>query len=155
MEFYIKDTGTSEILILEAPNYANLAKLYRKSPYMVASDNEKSAKMLEDAKSLKKIEVSNSRKDFIYSPIEYNNSTFINTEIAGNNLQAAFTFLDEPINWLDIEGNSIILSTIQVRELVVVIINKRSQGYFREASLNASLDACVSVEEVEQLDISF
>lgn len=154
MKIYLKNKITSEIIIIEADSFNILSKKIR-DLYEEATQLEIDNFNLKEAKKIKKKEILENRKEFIYSPVLYNGSTFINTEIAGNNLQAAASFLTEPINWLDIEGNTVVLTMLQIKELIMVMINKRSQGYFREAELSASVDGCTTIQEVEQLDISF
>lgn len=113
----------------------------------------------------RKISLIKSRKrDSLYLPVEYNGSTFINTEIAGSNLQAAYNFMDEPITWLDIEGNQVILTKAQIKELVGVMLTHRSSIYFQEAALIHQVNAIVPnetktmqecIEEVEAINITF
>jgi hypothetical protein len=110
---------------------------------------------LQEAKNTKLIQIKANRKQSTYLPVEYNGSTFTNSEVAGNNLQAADKYSEEPINWLDIDGNPVILSKIDIGNIVRLMMNTRSLGYFKEAQLKASIKACTTLAEVEAINITF
>lgn len=110
---------------------------------------------LQKIKKNKEIEISYRRKAFIYSPVEYLGTKFINSEVSGNNLQAAYAFIDEPIEWLDIEGNPVTLTKLQVKELIGLILQQRSKGYFLEAQFKKQINDCSTVEEVNNLVLDF
>ena len=113
------------------------------------------AELLQEAKDAKIAQIKSNNKAFIYLPVDYNGSTFLNTEISGKNLETAFNFIDEPIQWLDINGNVISLTKLQVKDLITLMINHRSTGYFLEASLINQVVACATILEVNNIDITF
>lgn len=106
------------------------------------------AELLQDAKDSKIAQIEINCKEFIYLPVSYNGSTFINSEIASTNLQGAYTFAEEPIEWLDIEGNTVILTKLQMKDLANLMITHRSSSYFQERDLKILVAACVPIEEV-------
>ena len=142
-----------------------LGKGFRQDDWINCLDADGSVKAGEQAyidayelgklKTAKINQVTANRKDFIYSPIDYNNSTFINSEISGNNLQVAYQFSEESIEWLDIEGNTITLTKLQLGELIGLIMSKRSSGYFQEATLIKAIKACSTMDELELIVIEF
>jgi hypothetical protein len=110
---------------------------------------------LQEAKDKKEVELKENRKVFMYLPIEYNGSTFINSEKSGNNLQAAYTFYDEPIDWLDSSGNVVALSKTQIGDIVKLIMDHRGAAYFQQAIKSAQIQSCETISDVEDVDINF
>lgn len=106
------------------------------------------SELLQEAKDSKVAQIEANKEAFIYLPVEYNGSTFINSEIASTNLQGAYTFAEEPIEWLDIAGNTVMLTKLQMKDLANIMISHRSSGYFQERDLKALVAACVTIEEV-------
>ena len=96
-------------------------------------------------------------KEFIYLPITYNGASFINTQTSGANLSIADEYIDEPIEWLDADNNSIVLTKLQVRELIALMITHRSTGYFKEAALIKLIEdaSCDTVVKVNNINIDF
>ena len=113
------------------------------------------SELLQEAKDSKMAQIKGNREAFIYLPVDYNGSTFVNSEIASTNLQGAFTFAEEPIEWLDIDGNTVILTKLQMKDLANIMIAHRSTGYFLEASLINQVKACTTLTEVNNIDITF
>ena len=98
---------------------------------------------------------SHNRKESIYSPVEYNNSIFTNSEVAGSNLDYAERKIPEPIAWIDISGNSISLTKAQAADIMNLMMIKRSAGYFQEATLITQIMACTSESQLDAIDITF
>ena len=113
------------------------------------------SELLQEAKDSKIAEIKANKDSFIYLPVDYNGSTFKNTEISGKNLETAYNFIDEPIQWLDIQDNTIALTKLQVKDLITLMISHRSTGYFLEASLINQVKACLTTAEVNNIDITF
>jgi hypothetical protein len=111
--------------------------------------------LLANAKAVKISQMIAARDVFIYAPIPYNGSNFINSQIAGNNLQAAYNFFDEPIQWLDNAGNLVVLTKAQVLEIIQLMMARRASGYFQEADFTKQIMACTTVAQVQALNISF
>ena len=147
MKIYLKHKTTSEIEIFEAESYLSLSKIIR-DQYDEASQAEADNFELQEAKNAKIAQIEANKKDFIYLPVEYNGSTFINSEIASTNLQGAYTFAEEPIEWLDIEGDTVMLTKLQMADLANIMIAHRSSGYFQERDLKASINSIEVIEEV-------
>ena len=133
----------------------NLGVSFRKPPFRGATDGESLIKGLQEAKNSKIAEIEANRKAFIYLPTFYKETQFINSEKAGNNLQAAYSFIDEPITWLDLHGNTVTLSLLEVKELIRLMITHRSTGYFLESTLIKQVHALETTEEVAALNITF
>lgn len=120
-----------------------------------------SQKVYIDADKLNK-EVSNKLKEitvkkdlFIYENIDYNGSTFINSEKSGNNLQAAYNFGTFPVDWLDANGVVVSLSKIQIRELITLMMTKRSSAYMQEASLINQVNTAANLAALNLIPITF
>lgn len=144
---------------ISVPNDAN-NKDYRAVQNWIAEGGQVSpefsdAELLENAIERKKQEIEEQRKTFIYLPVDYLSTSFTNSEVSGNNLQAVFSFLEEPIDWLDINGNPVTLTKAKVKTLISLIMQHRSKGYFLEASLKKEADACKTVKQVNDLNIEF
>ena len=155
MKIYSINTITNEILEFEAKNFASLSGNYNSGDWREATQEEVKTVVLEKSKKNKLAEIENNKKDFIYSPIEYNGSTFINSQISSANLQGAYTFSDEPINWLDINGDTVVLSKIQIEELANLIIAHRASCYFQESSKLKEVALATTIEEVDLIDENF
>jgi hypothetical protein len=110
---------------------------------------------LTELKTSKINQVKTNKKAALYSPVEYNGRTYINSEIAGNNLRAAYDYKDEPIDWLDIEGNKVVLTKVDIKAIINLIMDKRASVYFKEASLLNSINSANSLEELEAINIEF
>lgn len=110
---------------------------------------------LRQLKELKLKEIRDKKNEFIYLPIEYLGRKFINSEVSGNNLQAAYAFIDEPIDWLDIEGNPVTLTKLQLKELIGLILQQRSKGYFLEAQFKKQINDCSTIDELNNLVLDF
>lgn len=115
------------------------------------SDSE----LLQEAKTSKIAQIHSERKEFLYLPITYNGSTFVNSEVSSSNLQGAYTFIDEPIDWLNIDGNTVSLTKEGIRELALLLISHRSFAYFQEANLINKIKACETIEEINKINITF
>lgn len=96
---------------------------------------------LQKEKEKKILKIQENKKALLYSPVEYNGTLFINSEIAGSNLMAAYNFSDEPVTWLDFYGNVVILTKEQMKDIAQLMINRRSLVYFREATLISQVNA--------------
>ena len=110
---------------------------------------------LEQLKTSKLAQIKTSKKAALYSPVEYNGKTYINSEIAGNNLRAAYDYKEEPIDWLDIEGNKVVLTKVDIKAIINLIMDKRASVYFKEAQLIQSINNANSQEELEAINIEF
>ena len=117
----------------------------------IQSDEE----ALSELKQIKIEDVRKGKDNFIYLPVEYLGAKFLNSEVLGNNLQAAYSFIDEPIEWLDIEGNPVTLTKIQVKELIGLILQQRSKGYFLEAQFKKQINDCSTIDELNNLVLDF
>ena len=117
----------------------------------IKSDEE----ALSELKQIKIEEVRKGKDNFIYLPVEYLGAKFLNSEVSGNNLQAAYSFIDDPIEWLDIEGNQVTLTKIQVKELIGLILQQRSKGYFLEAQFKKQINDCSTIDELNNLVLDF
>ena len=115
------------------------------------TDEELLANAIENKKRELKVIV----QEFIYKPIDYLNTKFVNSEISGNNLQAAYAFIEEPIEWLDLYGNSVTLTKAEVKKLIGLILQQRSKGYFLKAQYEKEIDECLTIEELEDLVFNF
>ena len=111
--------------------------------------------LLDEAKISKIAKVKENKNASIYLPIDYNGLTFVNTEVASGNLQSAYTFTEESVEWLDIEGNTITLTKQQMAELAQLMIAHRSSVYFQEANMIKLITASLTTEEVEAVNINF
>jgi hypothetical protein len=111
--------------------------------------------LLEEAKTAKITQITPVRDAFMYADIEYNGSFFTNSLISGNNITAALAIMGTSINWLDTSGNQVVMTKAQLKELGALILNKRSAGYYKEATLIEQINACTTLEEVEAVDINF
>ncbi len=103
-----------------------------------------------------KLAENKSKKEvFIYLPVEYNGKTYINSERASNNLQAAYQFATFPLNWLDIENNEILFTKDDALNLMNLIIAQRSSGYYQEAAYNNSINAATNIDELNAININY
>lgn len=100
-------------------------------------------------------QVKNNKREFIYSPISFADSTFINSEISSNNLQAVYQFSSFPLTWLDINNNEVLLTQSDTENLIDLMISIRSAGYLQEAVLLKQIESCTTLEELQKIDISF
>ena len=155
MKIYIKNTNDNSIQIFTSESYESISKNFRQPPYEKATQQEADSFILQEAKESKITEIKANKDSFIYLPVDYNGSTFKNTEISGKNLETAYNFIDEPIQWLDIQDNTIALTKLQVKDLITLMISHRSTGYFLEASLINQVKACLTTAEVNNIDITF
>jgi hypothetical protein len=110
---------------------------------------------LQEAKTSKLAQITPVRDAFMYADIEHNGSIFTNSLISGNNITAALAIMGTSINWLDTSGNQVVMTKAQLKELGALILNKRSAGYYKEATLIEQINACTTLEEVEAIDINF
>ena len=113
------------------------------------------SQLLQEAKTAKIAEITPARDAFMYADIEYNGSTFTNSEVSGNNLTARLRKQPVTIKWLDSTGNRIDLTLLEAEELSDLIENKREVGYFQEAALITQINACTTIAEVEAINITF
>jgi len=128
---------------------------YQGDDWIELTGQELNDYLLSIAKVNKIDQVLINRNNYIYSPVEYNGSTFVNSEKSGANLQAAYTYMDEPIHWLDINSNSILLTKNQIKDIIQLIITLRSYGYFKEAELTKAINDCTTIEELNNINIEF
>ena len=98
--------------------------------------------VLDDAKASKVKEIIGSVSKYLYEPISFNGNSFVNSEISGNNLQAAYTFMDEPIEWLDVNGDAISMSKEQIKQLIGLILTHRKDVYYKEAAIKKAITTC-------------
>jgi tRNA A37 threonylcarbamoyladenosine modification protein TsaB len=113
------------------------------------------AQELEQAKDNKIAQITPARDAFMYANIEYNGSLFTNSQVSGNNLTAEIATQTALIEWLDSSGNQVDLTLEQAKELSTLIKAKRRTAYFKEATLLAQINACQTLEELENININF
>jgi hypothetical protein len=154
MKIYLKDKITGKIHVAEANDFFSFSKNIR-DLNDEATQEEADLFILNEAKNSKETQIKLNCKAFIYLPVEYNGLTFVNSEIASTNLQGAYTFAEEPIEWLDVDGNTVILTKLEMKDLANIMIAHRSTGYFLKASLINQVKACVTIEEVNNIIIDF
>jgi hypothetical protein len=111
--------------------------------------------LLQEAKDNKISAIEANKTAFIYLPIEYNGSTFINSEKSSNALKITKDETDEPIEWLDINGVQVNLTKVEASELLLLMFTHRKSAYFQEASKITAVKNCTTIEEVEAVDINF
>lgn len=110
---------------------------------------------LQEAKTAKLAQITPARDAFMYSDIEYNGSFFTNSQVSGNNLTAEIATQTPLIEWLDSSGNQVDLTLEQAMELSALIKAKRRAGYFQEAILIGQINACTTIEELNNINIEF
>lgn len=113
------------------------------------------AEILKSKKTDKIAQIKTPRDSFMYADVLHKGSYFTNSLISGNNLIAEIALGDAQIDWMDSSGNGVSLTLGEAEELARSMKEKRKSGYFTEASLIAQINACESVEEVENLEIIF
>jgi hypothetical protein len=116
---------------------------------------ETNEEILQKAKDAKIAQITPARDAFMYADIEYNGSFFINSQVSGNNLTAEIATQTPVIEWLDSSGNQVDLTLEQAKELSTLIKAKRRTAYFKEATLLAQINACQTLEELENININF
>lgn len=110
---------------------------------------------IEALKASKIAEITAKRDAFMYADVEYNGSFFINSQVSGNNLTAEIATQTPLIEWLDSNGNQVDLTLEQAKELSALIKAKRRTGYFQEAILIAAINACTTLEELNNINTNF
>lgn len=96
MTIYIKNTDTNEVLTLEVDSYDQLSKNFRTAPYEKATDSEKDAFLLQEAKSEKIEQVRVATEDLILS--SYSKTDQINILMSGDGLKiSSMNSVIEPI----------------------------------------------------------
>lgn len=110
---------------------------------------------LPDEKIEKLAEIKTARDVFMYADVEYNGSTFTNSLVSGNNLIAAITLSSDSISWLDSSGATVNLTIAEAKELAKLISEKRSLGYFTEASLQSKVNACTTLDQLNAIQFTF
>lgn len=123
--------------------------------WIALSGSEIVAYELQEAKDSKIAQITPARDAFMYADIEYNGSTFTNSQVSGNNITSALAIMGTSINWLDTSGNLVVMTKTQLKELGVLIIDKRNIGYFQEAALTNQINACTTLEELNAINIEF
>ena len=111
--------------------------------------------LLNKAKISKLAQITPARDAFMFANIEYNGSTFTNSQVSGNNITSALAIMGTTIDWLDTSGNLVVMTKVQLKELGGLIMNKRNVGYFKEATLTTQINACTTIEQVEAINIDF
>lgn len=152
---YIINENTNLVNEFKVSDINLLSRSFRTLPSREATTQERDDYLLQEAKNYKIAQIRANKKSFIYLPIEFDGSTFINSEIASTNLQGAYTFAEEPIEWIDIEGNTVILTKLQMKDLANLMITHRSSGYFQERDLIALVSNASTVDEVNNINIDF
>jgi hypothetical protein len=152
---YIINENTNIITSFNVDDINLLAPIFRTLPNREATTQERDDYLLQLAKDNKIKEIEVAKKEFIYLPVQYNGSTFINSEIASTNLQGAFNFAEEPIEWLDIEGNTVVLTKVQISELANVMIAHRSLAYFKERDLKVLVKDALTTQDIDNIIVDF
>ena len=136
---HIKNKTTSKITT-HACEFLQLSKNIRDQNEL-ATQAESDAFDLQESKDLKLAQIVPARDAFMYSDIEYNGSFFTNSLVSGNNLTSALAIMGTSIDWLDTSGNSVSLTKAEAKELAGLMLDKRSLGYFKEATLIKQINA--------------
>ena len=74
-------------------------------------------------------------KQSLYSPIDYKGTLFKNSETSINNLNGNYALMldGESFPWLDLYGNTVMLTKDEFRELMLLVRTQRSTAYYQEA----------------------
>ena len=60
--------------------------------------------------------------------------------------------MDEPITWLDINGDATTFTKVELKELIGLMVAQRGSGYFQEASFIKQIKAVNIVIDSEDPD---
>jgi len=155
MKIYIKNTNDNSIQIFEAESYESLSKNFRQSPYNQATKNEILAYELQEAKTSKIFQLQSAKDIALYTPVEYLGTLFVSSEKANQNILGALLLNGDGNEWLDVYGNSIILTKAQLKALGIIIKQQRSMVYHQKATLINQINACTTIKELNSINIEF
>jgi len=109
-----------------------------KAAYDLQCQKTLDAEKLIDANSAKEIaveEIKIQRKTEQYAPVEYKGNLYAATERAQNNLGHAISISDaSSFEWLDVNGNLVVLSRADIQAIRLFILQRTKKLYFKEAN---------------------
>lgn len=159
MKQYAINTENSRIV------YNNLGAGFQSSPWRILDENNQDDIILinnfnlkeEKDEKLRQLEIN--RKAYQFRDIELDGVNYVVTQTAAHNLSIAIGFMVKAdldhLNWLDSDDNAVALDKTKAESLEVAIFNQYSQAYHQEADKIKAINACTSLEELDNIDINF
>jgi hypothetical protein len=147
---YLKNKQTNEIKTFEVGNYLQLSKNIR-NQYVEATQKEINAYLLQEAKNSKIAEIKAAKDEALYLPIDYLDTQFISSEKASQNILGALVLNGDDNQWLDINGNVLVLSRAELEQLGILIKTQRGMVYNNEATKITAINNATTIEEVNNI----
>lgn len=117
------------------------------------TDKEITAYLLQKAKDAKIAEIRAIKETELYKPVSYMSRIFISTERASGNIVGALQIISGDVfNWIDSDGNSIIMTRTEFEGLGTAILVQRSAVYSKEAEKYLEIKNAETVEEIEAIE---
>ena len=114
---------------------------------------------LQEAKTSKLSQLESARKEFQYKNIELNGETYVASKIACDNLSGAIdVMIDNNLvqtNWINANDEAIILTLVEARNLRTAMFSQQSSAYFQELAFKEDINACITIEELNAININF
>jgi hypothetical protein len=147
---YLKNKQTNEIKTFEVGNYLQLSKNIR-NQYVEATQKEINAYLLQEAKNSKIAEIKAAKDEALYLPIDYLDTQFISSEKASQNILGALVLNGDDNQWLDINGNVLVLSRAELEQLGILIKTQRGMVYNNESTKITAINNATTIEEVNNI----
>jgi len=147
---YLKNKQTNEIKTFEVDNYLQLSKNIR-DQHIEATQDDIDTYLLQEAKNSKIVEIKAAKDEALYLPIDYLDTQFISSEKASQNILGALVLNGDDNQWLDINGNVLVLSRAELEQLGILIKTQRGIVYNNESTKITAINNATTIEEVNNI----
>ena len=103
------------------------------------------------SKNKKIAEIKVAKDEVLYLPIDYLDTQFISSEKASQNILGALVLNGDDNQWLDINGNVLVLSRAELEQLGILIKTQRGMVYNNEATKITAINNATTIEEVNNI----
>jgi hypothetical protein len=147
---YLKNKQTNKIKTFEVDNYLQLSKNIR-DQHIEATQDDIDTYLLQEAKNSKIVEIKAAKDEALYLPIDYLDTQFISSEKASQNILGALVLNGDDNQWLDINGNVLVLSRAELEQLGILIKTQRGMVYNNESTKITAINNATTIEEVNNI----
>lgn len=127
--------------------------------WVILTESEILAYELQEAKTSKISQLESARKEFQYKNIELNGETYVASKIACDNLSGVIDVMVDnnlvQTNWINANGEAIILTLVEARNLRTAMFSQQSSAYFQEVAFKEDINACTTIAELNAINITF
>jgi hypothetical protein len=116
------------------------------------------AQQIIDAKNVKINQLNQNRSDFCLIPIEYNGNTYATTLEAKNAINfyiASLSTLASVGDYYTLTGEKVSLTKADFKALAVLIQTREIESRDKRENLSTEIESCITLEEVESINIDF